>query len=82
MDPLYTLNKVYALVSQEERCKNTVQGREERDMISFAMQVFRGGEKRWLVLYNAQKLTQFMGIMDHTPFSNYGRNNHDYDHCH
>ncbi|KAM3219442.1 hypothetical protein P3L10_023973 [Capsicum annuum] len=66
MDPLPTINKAYALVSQEERCKNIIRGREEREMINFTMQVVGGGGKERL---------------DRPPYSYYGRNNHDYEHC-
>ncbi|KAM3290930.1 hypothetical protein P3S67_019219 [Capsicum chacoense] len=66
MDPLPTINKAYALVSQEERCKNIIRGREEREMINFTMQVVGGGGKE---------------RPDRPPYSYYGRNNHDYEHC-
>lgn len=45
LDQLSTLYKAHLLVSQEERCKNIVQGSEEREVRSFAAQATSGEEK-------------------------------------
>ncbi|MCH83154.1 hypothetical protein A2U01_0003969, partial [Trifolium medium] len=71
-DPLPNLNRVYSTLVQEERVRSISRGKEERDVVGFAIQARARG---------ARGLAEPKDKYTDTPCSSCNRTGHDADNC-